>query len=250
MFNKKIIYSAAASLAVMTFVVAGSAVALAAGSNNGWHKGGVMGTRPQNIHARQGTGPALAGTVTGINGTTLTVVSRGFRENTATTTYSVDASNATVIKDNATSTVSSIATGDNVVIKGTVSGANVTATNIRDVAKREAPIQGNGQPVVAGTISSISGSAINITNSSSVSYVIDATNAKIQKNNSDSSISDLTTGDYIVVQGTVDGNSIIAASIIDRGNQSNGNDQNAAVKQNHPGFFISVANFFRHLFGF
>ena len=40
--------------------------------------------------------------------------------------------NATVVKDNATSSISAIASGDNVIVQGTVNGTAVTASSVID----------------------------------------------------------------------------------------------------------------------
>jgi membrane-bound inhibitor of C-type lysozyme len=91
----------------------------------------------QNGGGAQSAAPGVMGTVSSVDGTTLTVTGFGRPDsasstNTATTTYSVDASGATVMKDNATSTVSAIAVGDAVTVRGTVSGTSITATSIFD----------------------------------------------------------------------------------------------------------------------
>lgn len=85
----------------------------------------------------------IIGTVTAINGNTLTVSQtirgegRDEGKNTATTTkiFTVDASSAKIIKAGATSSVSSILTGDRVSITGAISGTNITAKIIRDDIK-------------------------------------------------------------------------------------------------------------------
>ena len=86
--------------------------------------------------------PGVTGTVSAISGTTLTVTSKkmergmnkaGTSTPAASVTYTVDASNATVTKNNTTSTLSAIAVGDTIMVQGTVSGTNVTATTIRDL---------------------------------------------------------------------------------------------------------------------
>lgn len=129
----------------------------------------ATGTRPGNGFGRDGmmrgggriggpgdngARPAIIGTVTAINGTTLTVASRSFagmgmmdrgehatgtRSMTpptppvaATTTYTVDASAATVLKDNATSSIASILVGDRIVVRGSATGTQVVATQIID----------------------------------------------------------------------------------------------------------------------
>lgn len=80
----------------------------------------------------QGKGnPGVSGTVSAVNGTTLNVTGKNG------TTYTVNAASAKVMKSAtgsapATITVSQIAVGDTVSIRGTVSGTSVTATSIFD----------------------------------------------------------------------------------------------------------------------
>lgn len=214
----------------------------------------------------------VLGTVSAVNGTTITVTGKTKPNATSTAAvYAVDASNAKVFKNGAASAVSNIATGDMIIVQGTVNGSNITATVIRDgmMARMMGklvmrgwgakgfgmgststppvlPIQGNGQPVVAGNIVSISGTTLTITNASNVTYTIDASNAKIVKDGTSTTISGLATGDSIVAQGTVNGTSVTAASIIDH--QGNGDEQNGNTP--HFGFFGAIGNFFKHLFGF
>lgn len=236
-----------------------------------------------------GMPPVAVGTVSAINGSTLTVVGhqgfgfgamgRGMGSTTAraaisaTTTFAVDATNAVVKKGNASATttgISSILVGDTVLIQGTISGTNITATMIRDgilppprsmgmgrgqkgdnkggdykMGSSSPLIEGNGQPVIAGTVSSVNTSTIVITNKSNVSYTIDATNAKILgagKNQNALTIADIKTGDAIVVQGTINGTSVTAATILEGQAKASGQPQR--------GFFGGVGQFFIHLFGF
>ncbi len=216
--------------------------------------------------------PAIIGTVSAVNANILTVSGHlGFSERTAaTTTFTVDATNAKVRKANATSTVSSIVVGDMVMIQGTVSGNNVTATVIRDgittrgpgrgnkdgtTTPNTFPVQGNGQPVVAGTVSSISGSTITITNKSNVTYTVDAGSAKILKGPNPISISNITVGDNVIVQGSVNGTSITASTVIDqlkpvaKVNQGNSNANNEG-RPERQGVLGGIGQFFAHLFGF
>jgi len=270
--NKKYYIAAAALVAVVALGAASTAsaqtisgqagVTAHVGMRGGFGgKGGMRGGAMQR--------PGVFGTVTAVDGTSISINAKagGPRStSTATTAFTVDASNATVYKDNATSSVSNIAVGDTIMAQGTVSGTSVTATVIRDGmmmggqgkmsggarggrASSTMAITGNGEPVVAGTISSVSGSTIVITNKSNVQYTIDASNAKIiSKQNSTIAASSLATGDTVVVQGTVNGNSIVATSVIDQGAASNA----AAGSQSgsHQGFFGSIGSFFKHLFGF
>ena len=263
------------------------------GMHNGVWQGQPTGSSTSMMNRwRNGTStnsmpPGVFGTVSAVNGTTISVASRGFAQNTATTTYSVDASNATIYKNNATSTISSILVGDRVFAQGTVSGTNVTAKTVRDGmmmgggrpglpggqnqvgGQNQLPIiKGNGQPVVAGTVSVISGTSLTITTSSNTSYSINAASTTVSKNGVASTISSIAAGDYVVVQGPVNGSSITASLIIDqvkatpsgngKGNNgnglgnggSNGNKNGNGLALGHTGFLGSIGNFFKNLFGF
>ena len=224
----------------------------------------MMGKRPNGI-GQVNMKPGIVGKVATINGNTLTVTAQnGFgegmgRNRSATsttsatlTTYTVDATNATIFKANATSTVSSIVVGDTIMVQGAISGTSVTATVIRDgmrapgVGKdgqnpnQQPAIQGNGQPVIAGKITAITGSTLTVTNASNVTYTVDATNAKVMQGQSTISVGTLAVGNSVVVQGTVNGNSVTASTILDQNKPANKN----------PGFFGGIGQFFTHLFGF
>ncbi|HEX7724603.1 MAG TPA: DUF5666 domain-containing protein [Candidatus Paceibacterota bacterium] len=237
----------------------------------------VQGGRPAQTRDHQGPGkgagmmmrtvPGITGVVTAINGTTLTVSGHGPGQSTskmtATTTYMVDASHATIFKKNATSTFSSIALNDRVYIQGTVTGTNVVAQVIRDGIpgdiKRPGgveggpggarpPVKGNGQPVVAGTVSSVNGTSVTITTASNTSFVIDASNATVMKGGSASTASAIATGDFLIVQGVVNGSSVTASSIIDGKAAPQGSSSGPTGAGN--GFFGSIGHFFKGIFGF
>ena len=195
----------------------------------------------QGRMANRGQAPAVVGTVSSISGTTLTVATKAKPNGGVATVYTVDASSATVTKNGAASSATNIATGDTVMIQGTITGTNVVAKNIRDgVPSTQPAIEGNGQPVVAGLVTVISGNIITITNKS-VTYTINATSAKIVINGVVSpTISNITVGDNLIIQGTVNGTSVAATSVI---------DQKAKIKP-QSGLMGSVVNFFKHLFGF
>ena len=224
------------------------------GKGMGWGQGEKPGSGQMQ---RAG----IFGTVASINGTTLTVTNAprpnmGKKATTtaptpASITYSVDATNAKVTKNNADSTVSAIAVGDTVVVQGTVTGTNVVAKTIRDGVpqnRQEQPaIQGNGQPVVAGKVTAISGNTITISNSSNVAYTIDATSAKFIENGVASpTIANVSVGDNIIVQGTVNGNSVTASSVIDQKPRV----ESAPKPAPRSGIMGGIGNFFKHLFGF
>ncbi len=239
----------------------------------GWggRVGGMMGLR---------MAPGVFGTVTsvggGSDGDTFTVTQK-LRPNATTTpiVYTVDATGATVTKNGTSSMVSGIAVGDAVMVQGTVSGTNVTATVIRDgaggmmggrggfmgkgighgstsSAPKVSPIQGNGEPVVGGKITAVSGNSLTVTNASNVTYTIDVATAKIVKSGAAITASGLAVGDSVVAQGTVNGTSVTASSLIDQGSApgTTGGGTGTSVPSSNPGFFGSIGNFFKHIFGF
>ena len=197
-------------------------------------------------------GMGISGKVASINGTTITVTGKSRANGAAvTTTYTVNASSATIIKNGATATVSAISVGDTIIVQGTISGTNVAAKTIRD-GNALTPVQGNGQPVVAGKITAISGAMITISNISDVTYTIDATNAKfVVKDVTTPTISNVAVGDNVIAQGTVNGNSVTASTIIDQKVAANSNTEKSKPKMGIVGGMVNgIGNFFKHLFGF
>lgn len=220
--------------------------------------------------------PAIFGTVSSVNGTVVTVSGvsggRGFSQKNnsagstttpAATTFTVDASNAKVMKNNATSTVSQIAVGDKILVQGTVSGINVVATMIRDgemmgegkgrptgQVQPNLPVQGNGQPVVAGTVSAISGSALTISNKSNVQYTVDVSNAKFTQGQNTISLSGVSVGDSVMVQGAVNGSSVVASSVVLGAKSAAANGATSSGAGQSRGFFGQIGQFFMKMFGF
>jgi hypothetical protein len=263
----------------MTFAVAAPAFAQTTSSNtntpaSGWQRG-------SGTHARM---PGVFGTVSAISGTTITITGKTppVRSTTGAAptpgtavTYTVDASNATVTKGSTASTVSAIVVGDTIMVQGTVTGTNVVATTIRDGVMpggargmgmgkgagagtasagtaRTPIIQGNGEPVIAGTVSSESGSTLTIGTKSNITYSVDATNATITKAGATSTISSVATGDSVVVQGTVNGTSVVASSVIDQGVPPTSTGTTGTGQAQH-GFFGALGGIFGgflHMFGF
>ena len=269
-YSKKYISAAVGLAAIASLALAIPAMAdttpAPATATSATHKAGAWmgGMRGGQMH------PGAFGKVTAINGNTITISSEQFTKPTTAgtaptgtaVTYTIDATNATVTKANAASTVSAIAVGDMIAVQGTVTGTNVVATTIRDgvmmgmgrggVGKATSTpptpvIAGNGEPVVAGKISAVSGDTVTITNASNVTYTVDVTNAKIAQGNTLASLSALSVGDSVVVQGTVNGNAITAYSVTDT--KAPTNTTGTAAKGNG-GFLGSIKNFFSHLFGF
>ena len=262
MKNKKYIYGfmALAILTIVATAVPAFADNTAVPANQSGFGRGMMGRGSFN---RGNIKPGVFGTVSAISGNTISVSGKqGFNATAVATTFTIDATNAKITKNNIAGTISSILVGDTIMVQGTLTGTNVAATMIRDGIMRGgqndqgekmapgtrpaqviSPVTGNGQPVVMGTVSSVNGSSIVITDKSNVSYTIDATNAKITQGANTILVSNLVTGDNVIVQGIVNGNSIVASSVVDQ-------NKPAATTQPKKGFFGGIGSFFAHMFGF
>jgi hypothetical protein len=284
MKNKYLSLMVGAGLLVSFAVVLPAFAQTQPGGPNGFGGGGRFG---MGGGMRGGTAmpPGVFGTVDTISGDTLQITSQTMRPNassTPATVYTVDATNATIVKNGATSTIASVAVGDMVMVRGTVSGTNVTATMIRDgimgmmgrpgmfasstrggegnggkgfgrgptSTAATPPIQGNGEPVIAGSVASLSGSSLTVTNASNVTYTVDASSATIVKGRgATSTIASVAVGDNVVVQGTVNGTAVTASSIIDQGSNGNKNG-NTPPAAPHMNIFSAIGSFFKHVFGF
>ena len=259
---KKNIYSIVA-LSLMALTVVSPVFAETNTDQNTNQQNNMRGNRGGNRGENKGMmKPGVFGTVTSVSGNIITISGKqGFGANTTTVVYTVDAINAKITKSNLAGTIASIVVGDTISAQGTLTGTNLVATNIHDGLrgrddkqnnneKRPAPmlnpITGNGQPIIAGTVTSVSGNTVVITNNSNASYTIDATNAKIVQGSNTILVSGITVGDVVIVQGSINGNNVVASSITDRVKQTNTTDKAKTNK----GFFNMMGSFFGHMFGF
>lgn len=196
--------------------------------------------------------PGTVGKVTAVNGTTLTITSQPDPRTKTTKTFTVDATNATVMKSTGTSSISAITVGSMVLVEGTVSGSTITATNIRVSDERFehgefAGIKSNGQPIIEGKITAITDTTITVSSMNNVTYTVDASKAAIAKAGVQAAVmSNLSVGDMVIVQGAVTGSAVVAATIIDHPAQSG---QGSDGENRGPGFFHAIGNFFSRIFG-
>ena len=270
----KYVYSAIVLLALTTLT---GAVSASAQTTPSTPPTDTPGAWVGHVGAGKGIGHGLMklgvfGTVISVSGNIVTVSGKqGFGATATTTTFTVDATNAKIMKNNVAGTISSIAVGDTIMAQGTLTGTNLVATMIRDgqmgmgrgmdghgsgtvgsngqTKPTASPFTGNGQPVVAGTVSSVSGSTLMIANKSNVSYTVDATNAKILQGQNTISISSVAVGDSVVVQGVVNGSSITASTVLEQAKPTI-TATGSSTPGAHQGFFGSIGSFFSHLFGF
>ncbi len=257
MQKKHLFYFGAMALALL---IAGSVSAAVPGPG-----GFAPGNRPMGAPGQRiAQGPIISGAVTAISGTTITLSGRqGFGPNaSATTTYAVDAGAAAFNKfaqgtngrpTSTAITIADIQVGDEITVRGSVSGTDVTAKQITDGQIGGGPIafrsnagpggnrpngaNPNGRPATStprngnfnnhftGTITSIDNTTITITGrmpggnnqTAGTSYAVDAANAKITSgfgaNLQTLAIADLSVGDQIEASGTISGTTITATAI-------------------------------------
>ncbi len=161
--------------------------------------------------------PGVMGTITAINGSSITLSGMS---KTGTTTYTVDASSAAVTVDGATSTLASLTVGERVNAEGTVTGTNVVATKIssgfgpggRGMGGPD--MRGGFGPGVTGTVSAVNGNTVTVTGKDGTTYTVDASSAKVSKT-VELNVSDIKVGDTVGVQGKVSGTSVTAEHIMD-----------------------------------
>ena len=76
-------------------------------------------------------------------------------------------------------------------------------------------------PMLGGTVTSVSGSTISITNRKNTAYSVDASGAEISKGfgrtSSTGTIADIQNGDHLIIRGSLTGTSITATAIRDLG---------------------------------
>ena len=114
-------------------------------------------------------------------------------------------------------------------------------------------VTGNGQPIIGGNVTAINGSSIIVTTANGVVYTVDATSARVVKSGTtDTTLANIAIGDSIIVQGAVNGTTVIASSVIGHGIIQNSTTQTtkAATLHRGYGFMGAVGGFFSRFFGF
>lgn len=149
----------------------------------------------------------IVGTVEAISGTTITLTAKN------STKYSVEASNAKIVKAGSAITIGSIQVGDTLLVKGKVSGTEVVATAIVDGvgfkkgvrAIKNEFVKGN---ITFGKILSVNGSSFTVEThqkNATTTISVTTTNATtFKKDASSATLSDLAVGEHVLVAGTKD----------------------------------------------
>jgi hypothetical protein len=166
-------------------------------------------------------GGAAVGTISAIHGSTLTVTNQGGTSATVRTTSS------TVVTTSVTGTVADIANGDHLVVMGTTAGPTVAATGIVDRGTDTADDGSGGPPSglnvpsgfgggfapVTGTVTAVNGSTVTLTTTSGSTVKVTTSSTTAVEVDRTISITQLKTGDQVVVTGTTRGTTVTATRI-------------------------------------
>lgn len=211
---------ALAALAALAALGSGAGVAALASADTA--ATGSSSATAQNSMGRMGHAPGVHGTITAISGNTITLT-----DEMNNTSYTIDASAASVVKIEAPATkgeaptettlsVSSLSVGDKIGVEGTVSGTSVSATKIMTgmggFMGHGGPGMGRGRGT-SGTVTAVSGNTITITGDNGTTYTVDASSAKVSKV-VEESVSDIQVGDRIGAQGQLSGTTVTANHVM------------------------------------
>ena len=178
-----------------------------------------MGPRPMT--GMKSADSLAMGTVTAVNGTTVTMTGLD------STTFTVDASSATISKglgaESTAGTISDIAVGDRIAVAGTHTGTSIAATKViyglNGAMMKAAGTMMGDKPGMIGTVASVSGTTITITGKDGTTYTVDASGATLTKGMGPDAktiaITDIATGDTVGVAGTFSGTTVTATKVID-----------------------------------
>jgi hypothetical protein len=172
----------------------------------------IAGTATEKDSRKKNGGGGAVGTVSAINGTSITLAGKNG------TTYTVDVTNAKITKAKSVIQPSGIAVGDTLFVGGTLSGTSITAKVVMDGV-----LEGSGAHHAAGqrgnfsigTVSAINGSSFTIsikgrqhattTPAVAASFTVNTTSSTTFKEGGQaSSLSSLTIGQYVAITGTKD----------------------------------------------
>jgi len=143
----------------------------------------------------------FTGKIVSVNGATFTIQSVG-KKQPATETIKVDG-NTVFTKDKQTVSLSSLSSGQTVVVTGTKDGSVITAASVSVVVNKAGTR-------VSGTVEAVSNSAVSLKDASGTIYSVDISKAKIMKGSKT-----IQAGDKVVVFGSqTSGTTNIAATII------------------------------------
>lgn len=213
--HKVIIVPALVGLMVLGGAIVGYAQSSRASNDDA--NTGIMGMGRNMVNSARGMmggfGDGVHGTITAINGTTLTVVDREGKS------YTVDTSNATVHTkkergaEEKDADVNTLTVNEVIGVHGTVDGTNIIATDIMSGVRghdREGIRGGRG---VMGEVTKIDGNTITVEGRNGESYTVNAGDAKVFRT-VEGSVGDIKEGSRIGVHGDRNGTTVTAERIM------------------------------------
>lgn len=146
----------------------------------------------------------ITGTVTSLSGTTITLTSKN------STIYTINATNAKLIKNGVSATIANILIGDTLFVRGAVTGTSVAATNILDgkptLTTKKHTVETKKLNMNLGTITAINASGFTmqrVVKHATSTITVNTTNTTIFKKNGQTAVfSDLLVGQRVLVNGT------------------------------------------------
>lgn len=148
----------------------------------------------------------VMGKITATSGSTLTVTSTtptstSSKPATTTKTYTINAATATIVIDGETSTLSKLAVGNQILIKGTASSSDSTQITAQIIHSQSEAFLNRTHYQLIGKITAVSGNTLTVLDDNGTSYTVNSTDAKVTINGTDSTVSKLEVGDTIMVGG-------------------------------------------------
>lgn len=148
----------------------------------------------------------VMGKITAINGSTLTVTSTtpasaSSKPSVTTKTYTINAAAATIVIDGETSTLSKLAVGNQILVKGTASSSDSTQITAQIIHSQSEAFLNRTHYRLIGKITAVSGNTLTVLDDNGTSYTVNSTDAKVTINGTDSTVSKLAVGDTIMVGG-------------------------------------------------
>lgn len=172
-------------------------------------KNGNEGRRPHVVSAKSSVGRrSLPGTVTAINGSSFTLMTRAKKAKSVT----VDASGAMFLKNGQSASSTDLAVNQMVVVTGSMQNSSTTSSTVFMATKVNiiAPMR---SVRVMGIVQASASSTLTVAGASGVIYTIDASSAKIS-GKGHATLADIKVGDKVSVSGKITSGANLTAKTI------------------------------------
>lgn len=206
--SRKYVLSASLLIVLTTFAVSPVMASSARGTQNAtnaWFNSSTSRNRPARVNlVNRILNRNVMGTVSALSGNTVTLTDKNH------VVYTIDVTNAKIMKSGATISLSGVQVGDTLIVSGTILGTNVVAKNIVDGIPQMKFDDGN---VAVRTISSVSGSSFVVQSKAQKWKTLGTTtaitvntdsNTTFKKDGQTATLSDVVSGQMVTVKGTKD----------------------------------------------